>query len=90
MGRAPASGESWLPPLGPVRPDGLLEPPVFAEEPDDTEDAAAPEDDEPARGADPLAGANDNDDALATALAAVERDDNGDQAEMYAISRATE
>ena len=31
--RAPARGENWIPPLGPERPDGLLEPPAF-EEPD--------------------------------------------------------
>lgn len=28
-GRAPADGESWIPPLGPERPDGLLEQPAF-------------------------------------------------------------
>ncbi len=33
--RAPARGESWIPPLGPVRPDGLLEPPEFDDALDD-------------------------------------------------------
>jgi len=88
--RAPARGESWIPPLGPARPDGALEPPVFAEAPADGEDAAAPEDDEQERGGNPVVAAGD-DAELAAALAAVERDDGGDQAdEMYAIGRATD
>ncbi len=36
-GRAPAEGESWIPPLGPERPDGLLEPPAFDDALDDDE-----------------------------------------------------
>jgi len=88
--RAPGRGESWIPPLGPARPDGPLEPPVFIEEPDDEEDAAVPEDDERERGANPVAAAGDGT-ALATALAAIKCDDSGDQAdEMYAIGRAAE
>jgi len=35
--RAPARGESWIPPLGPVRPDGPLEPPEFDDALDDDE-----------------------------------------------------
>lgn len=78
-GRAPARDESWIPPLGLERPGGALEPPVFVEPPDagDEEDAVVPEDDEPARGADPLAAGDD--DALAVALAAVDRDDDDQQ-----------
>jgi len=37
--RAPAEGESWIPPLGPLRPDGPLVAPTF-EDTDDTHDAA--------------------------------------------------
>jgi type IV secretory pathway TraG/TraD family ATPase VirD4 len=33
--RAPARGESWIPPLGPVRPDGPLEPPALDDLADD-------------------------------------------------------
>ncbi len=78
MDRAPARGESWIPPLGPARDGGALEPPVFPEAPDDDEDAATPEDDEQERGAGP--GAATGDDAeLAAALAAVERDDDDQQ-----------
>ena len=86
-GRASAWGKSWIPPLGPERPDGPLEPPLFVEEPDNAEDVATPEDDEPMRGSDPLTGGADNA-TLTAALAAVERDDSGDQVdEIYAIGR---
>jgi len=35
--RAPERGERWIPPLGPERKDGPLEPPEFDDEPDDDE-----------------------------------------------------
>ncbi len=47
-GRAPARGESWIPPLGPARVDGPLEPPEFDDALDD-EEATEPEDDESGR-----------------------------------------
>jgi len=87
--RAPARGESWIPPLGPTRPDGALEPPEFDDALDD-EEATEPEDDEQDRGSDPFEEAG-NGGNMAAVLAAVERDDNGDQVdEMYDIGRATE
>jgi len=39
-GRAPARGQSWIPPLGPPRKDGPLEPPVIDDTLDDTLDDA--------------------------------------------------
>jgi len=88
-GRAPARGESWIPPLGPERADGPLEPPEFDDALDD-EEATASEDDEQDRGAGPFEEAGNGGDQGA-ALAAVERDDGGDQAdEMYAVGHATE
>jgi len=36
-GRAPTRGESWIPPLGPERPDGPLEAPAFDDALDDDE-----------------------------------------------------
>ena len=75
-GRAPARGESWIPPLGPERTDGPLEPPEFDDALDD-EEATEPEDDEPMRGVDSLVAADDA--VLAAALAEVERDGGGDQ-----------
>ena len=77
MDRAPARGENWIPPLGPARADGALEPPVFPEAPAD-EDAAAPAADAQERGAGPGA-ATGADAELAAALAEVERDDDGNQ-----------
>ncbi len=89
-GRAPARGESWMPPLGPERADGPLEPPEFDDALDDEEGTAAPEDDEQDRGSDPFEEAG-NGGNVASVLAAVERDDGGDQVdEMYAIGHATE
>jgi len=38
-GRAPARGESWIPPLGPERVGGLLELPEFDDALDDDESA---------------------------------------------------
>ncbi len=52
-GRAPARGESWLPPLGPARPDGPLEAPVFDDVLDDEGMPAGPDTD-PDRDADPF------------------------------------
>ena len=37
--RAPAKGESWIPPLGLARADGPLEPPIMADLPDEDEAA---------------------------------------------------
>jgi len=37
--RAPERGERWIPPPGPERDGGSLEPPVFPEAPDDDADA---------------------------------------------------
>ncbi len=62
---------------------------LFTEVSDDEEDAGVPEDDERERGANPVAAAGDGT-ALATALAAMERDDSGDQADENAIGRAAE
>ena len=64
---------------------------LFTEVSDDEEDADVPKDDEQERGADPGASADD-DATLTAALAAMERDDDGDQAdeEMYASGRAAE
>jgi len=42
-GRAPAEGESWIPPLGPPRKDGPLEPPALDDLANDAGDAAATE-----------------------------------------------
>ncbi len=47
-GRAPARGESWIPPLGPERPGGPLEPPEFDDALDDDE-PNGPESDESGR-----------------------------------------
>ncbi len=38
--RAPAEGESWIPPLGPARPDGPLRAPTFEDDYDTTLDEA--------------------------------------------------
>jgi len=37
--RMPARGESWIPPLGPLRTDGPLEAPAFDDAAEDSEDA---------------------------------------------------
>jgi len=47
--RAPAEGESWIPPLGPARPDGPLQAPTFEDDYDATlEEAGGVLTDEPA------------------------------------------
>jgi len=43
--RALARGESWIPPLGPERPDGPLEPPEFDDARDEDDEPASSEDD---------------------------------------------
>jgi len=73
--RALARGESWIPPLGPIRADGPLEPPEFDDALDD-EEPATPDDDEQDWGTDPFVGAGDGDEPAA--LAAVEHDDGDD------------
>ncbi len=44
--RAPAKGQYWVPPLGPERADGPLEPPLFEDELDDEEEVTQPRDKE--------------------------------------------
>jgi len=48
-GRAPARGESWIPPLGPAREGGPLEPPEFDDALDEDDEPDGPEGDESGR-----------------------------------------
>jgi len=60
--RAPARGQSWVPPLGPERPDGPLAPPPPLEVPPPTpveSQAAQPEHDHAAGGTGAVAAAAD-------------------------------
>jgi len=48
-GRAPARGESWIPPLGPERADGPLDAPEFDDALDEEDEPNSPEGDESGR-----------------------------------------
>ncbi len=76
-GRAPSRGESWIPPLGPERADGSLEPPEFDDALDDDE-PDGPEGDESGR---VPAGGQDDDEAMGSESADVTEEPDADAAD---------
>jgi len=73
-GRAPARGESWIPPLGPECLDGPLEPPEFDDALDDEPNGT--EDDESGRA--PTSGQDDDEATAGESAASEEPDPFGD------------
>ena len=76
-GRAPARGVSWIPPLGPAREDGPLEPPEFDDALDDDEPDGSEGDDS---GRAPTGG-QDDDEAMGGESADVTEDSDADAAD---------
>jgi len=74
-GRAPARGESWIPPLGPERVDGPLEAPEFDDALDDDE-PDGPEGDESGRA--PAGNQGDDEVPAGESIASEEPDPFGD------------
>jgi len=74
--RASARGESWVPPLGPERADGPLEPPECDDALDEDDDPNGPEGDESGRA--PSEGQGDDEGAASGRIALEEPDPSGD------------